>query len=166
MLSVKDFYFDDDDDLWANIHCNGRRQWRTVVGCDKEHQLYKDVLDVVDNHGLCCSMIEEYCREHGIEEQMAKLPHIEDASKPMQLAWEGADEWEYTSLGYYVDTQQFQKDYDMSVWDFKRLLQIDIDKYGIGTEIIETLEDTEYLYSVTWWLCEYFTGPVEGIEMR
>ncbi len=161
MLTVKNYFFDDEDDLWADIHCNGRRQWYTVVGCDKEHPLYKAVLNTPITREAGCYMIEEYCHEHGHEERMAGLPRIEDASAPMKMAWKTADEWDgpYTSLGYYLNEEQFQEDYMMPSAEFKKQLQADIDKYGISNEIIEE-RDGESLYSVTWWLCEYFTEAV------
>jgi len=163
MFTVKNYFFDDEDDLWADIHCNGRRQWYAVIGCDKDHPLYKEVmeLDEVNKTETARHLIEKYCREHGHEERMAKLPHIEDASMPMKMAWEGADEWDgpYTSSGYYLNEEQFQEDYMMTSAEFKKQLKADIDKYGISNEIIEE-RDGESLYSVTWWLCEYFTEAV------
>lgn len=160
-IVVKEYFFDDEENLWANIHCNGRRQWRTVVDCDCQHPLYQAFANPLTKGKK--AMIEKYCLEHGFAEEMAKLPHIEDASQPMQDAWRGADEWDqpFTNLGYYEDDEQFLDYYGMPKEEFQKQLQADIDKYCIGSEI-ERRYGGEYLYSVTWWLCELFTAPVEN----
>ena len=164
MLTVKNYFFDNEDDLWADIHCNGRRQWYTVVGCDKDHLLYRIVMELDTSHGneLGCHMIEDYCRKNGYEEMMANLPHIEDASKPMQEAWYGADAGDgpFSGAGYYLDDKQFQKEYGMTVEEFEKQIESDIKKYGISDEIFERRYNDDCLYSVTWWLSEYFTEAV------
>jgi hypothetical protein len=58
-----------------------------------------------------------------------------------------------------MDDEQFQEDYGMSVTEYKRQLQADINKYGVDS-ITETPNDAEFLYQVDWWICEYFTGPI------
>lgn len=161
MLTVKNYFFDDEDNLWADIHCDGRRQWYTVVGCDHDSWLHKAVWELGGDHELGCEILTSFCKKFDYETRILNLPHIEDASKPMQMAWKGADECDepYTDLGYYLNDEQFQEDYMMPSAEFKKQLQADIDKYGIGNEIFEE-RDGEYLYSVTWWLCEYFTEAV------
>jgi len=164
MLTVKNYFFDNEDDLWADIHCNGRRQWYTVVGCDKDDPLYQKVmeLDEVNETETALRLIEKHCREHSYEKMMAKLPHIEDASKPMQEAWYGADAGDgpFSGAGYYLDDKQFKEEYGMTVEEFDEQIENDIAKHGIDSEIFERRYNDDCLYSVTWWLCEYFTEAV------
>ena len=160
MLEVKNYFIDDEENLWANIYSNGRRQWCAVANPDGDNLFYTTI-EELDNkdYEVALRKLTEYCCQHGYERTLSELPHIEDTSKPMQEAWNGADEWDgpFTNLGYYVNDEQFKEDYGMTVAEFKQQLQADIDKYGISTEIEERYNE-DFLYSVTWWLCEYFTA--------
>ena len=165
-LVVENYYFDDEDNLWADIHSNGRRQWFEVG--DKESELHEAVASMIcsmpddcDGRAKIKAYLTKYCLEHGHAKRMSSLPHIEEASQPMQEAYKSADEWDgmFVNVGLFESLEQFLDDYGMSLEEYKAEMQADIDKYCIGSEIEE--RNSEFLYNATQWLCEDFTAPIK-----
>ena len=160
-LIVKNYYYDDEDNLWADIHSAGRRQWCEVG--DPESELHAAVSTMPEDSDEDREKIKAYLTRHclGRAEYMANLPHIEDASQPMQEAYRAADVLDsmFVNVGLYEDLEQFLDDYGMSPEEYKAEMQADINKYCIGSEIEE--RDSEFLYNATQWLCEDFTAPIE-----
>ena len=166
MLEVKHYFLDNEGNVWADIYSNGRRTWDGVIDRDGYPLLYNKLLELENSeHGKATGrrMLTDFYHKNGHEKYMAKLPHIEDASKPMQEAWYGANAGDgpFSGAGYYLDDEQFKEDYGMTVEEFDEQIESDIKKYGIDGEIFERRYNDDCLYSVTWWLCEYFTETVK-----
>lgn len=166
-LVVENYYFDDEDNLWADIHSGGRRQWFEVG--DKESELHDTVVfmlssmpDDCDGRTKIKAYLTRYCLEHGHAKRMASLPHIEEVGQPMQEAYESADEWDgmFVNVGLFESLEQFLDDYGMTPEEYKAEMQADIDKYCIGSEL-EERDSAEFLYNATQWLCEDFTAPIK-----
>lgn len=171
-LVVENYYFDDEDNLWADIHSNGRRQWFEVA--DPESPLYQKVSRLISEGFNCAddekenvtACITQYCLKNGHAKRMASLPHIEEASQPMQEAYEAADKWDgpFVNIGLFESLEQFLDDYGMSPEEYKAAMQADINKYCVGSEIEERDSEgynPEFLYSGTQYLCEDFTAPIK-----
>lgn len=166
MLEVKNYFFDDEGNIWADIHSNGRRQRSAVIDRDGHPLLYDKFLELETNEhekAIGRRILTDYCHQNGYEKYMAKLPHIEDTSKALQEAYESADEWDqpFSGCGYYENDEQFALEYGMTVDEYKEQMEADIKKYGLNEYIWDRNSDDDCLYGVTWWICEDFTKAVK-----
>ena len=167
-LTVEKYYFDEEGNLWGDIHSAGRRQWCEIA--DKESELIMRVEPLPTGsekkYEASKAYLTKYCLEHGYAKRMATLPHIEDASQPMQEAYEVADKWDgpFVNIGLFESLEQFLDDYGMSPEEYKAAMQADINKYCVGSELEERDSEgynAEFLYSGTQYLCEDFTAPIK-----
>ena len=153
MLTIHNCFIDDFRNLWADVHCDGRRQW--TIACS-------DLKDDGRTREELAKRAEEIYRDINFEEYFKKLPHIEDADIPMQRAYDAADfsETIYGDFCYRFSDAEFEQRSGMTKEDFRRRLNADMKKYGINEDLIESSDDLEYMYRASILLTEYFTAPV------
>lgn len=154
MLTMHSCYIDDFRNLWVDVHCDGRRQW--AIACS-------DLKDDVRNKEELAERAQEIYRDINFEEYFKKLPNIEDADIPMQWAYSAADSSGtlYCNFCYRYSDTKFKQCNCMTKEDFRRRLKADMKKYGINEDLIESIDDPEYMYRASILLTEYFTAPVD-----